>query len=218
MEVEADGDLTHSPAMPKVEPFPFLNELYPDEWFARLGREDLFPGPEPIELDLGCGDGSFLIRLAEHYPERRFLGVERLLGRVRKVSRKSVRAELSNVKVLRADSNYAVNHLLPTEFADRIHFLCPDPWPKKKHASRRQMCQLPFLRALHGLLKESGELLFLTDALPYFEEALEVQESCDFFERLPWEKGDFFYPKTDFEEQWLAEGRTMNRLRLRKIS
>lgn len=218
MEVEAGRDLTHSPAMPKVDRFPFLNEFYPDEWFTRLEREDLFPGSESIELDLGCGDGSFLIRLAGNYPERRFLGVERLLGRVRKVSRKSVRAELSNVKVLRADSNYAVNHLLPLGFADRIHFLCPDPWPKKKHAARRQMCQRPFLRALHGLLRENGELLFLTDDLPYFEEALAVQESCDLFERLSWEEGEFFYPKTDFEEQWLAEGRTMNRLRLRKVS
>jgi len=203
--------------MPKVEPFPFLNETYPEDWFTRLGRGDLFPGENPIELDLGCGDGSFLIRMAEHFPERNFLGVERLLGRVRKVSRKSVRAGLGNVRVLRADSNYAVNWLLPAGFASRIHFLCPDPWPKKKHAARPQMCQLPFLRALHGLLDEGGELLFLTDDRPYYDEAIEVQEDCDFFNEEPWGEDDFFYAKTDFEEQWLAEGRTMNRLRLRRV-
>ncbi len=203
--------------MPKVEPFPFPNEIYPDEWFARLGRDDLFPGVAPIELDLGCGDGSFLIRMAEYFPDRNFIGVERLLGRVRKVSRKATKASVPNARVLRTDSNYAVNWLLPLRFASRIHFLCPDPWPKKKHAARRQMCQMPFLKALHGLLDEGGELLFLTDALPYYEEALEVQKECDFFEQERWNEGDFFYPKTDFEEQWLAEGRTMNRLRLRKI-
>lgn len=203
--------------MPKVEPFPFPNEIYPDEWFARLGRDDLFPGEALIELDLGCGDGSFLIRMAEHFPDRNFIGVERLLGRVRKVSRKATKAALPNARVLRADSNYAVNWLLPLRFASRIHFLCPDPWPKKKHAARRQMCQMPFLKALHGLLEDGGELLFLTDALPYYEEALEVQKGCDFFAQEPWTEGDFFYPKTDFEEQWLAEGRTMNRLRLRKL-
>ena len=79
------------------------------------------------------------------------------------------------------------------------------------------MCQLPFLKALHRLLEEDGELLFMTDDPPYYEEALEVQESCDFFEPLPWEEGDFFYAKTDFEEQWLAQGKSMNRLRLRKV-
>lgn len=203
--------------MPKVEPFPFPHEIYPEEWFARLERGDLFPGEKPIELDLGCGDGSFLIRMAEHFPERNFLGVERLLGRVRKVSRKATRAGLANVRVLRADSNYAVNWLLPVGFASRIHFLCPDPWPKKKHAARRQMCRMPFLQALHGLLEEGGELLFLTDDRPYYEEALAVQLGCDFFAAQSWEEEDFFYAKTDFEEQWLAEGRTMNRLRLRRV-
>ena len=144
--------------MPKVEPFPSYNDLYPEDWFTRLDRCDLFSGDKPIELDLGCGDGSFLIRMAEQFPERNFLGVERLLGRVRKVSRKAIRAGLENVRVLRADSNYSANWLLPTGFASRIHFLCPDPWPKKKHAARRQMCQMSFLKALHGLLEEGGEV------------------------------------------------------------
>ena len=161
------------PPMAKVEPFPFPNEVYPDDWFSRLEREDLFPGEAPIELDLGCGDGSFLARMAKQFPERNFLGVERLLGRVR--------------------------------------------WPKKKHANRRQMCRIDFLAALHSLLVDDGELLFMTDDEPYFLEALEAQKGCDFFVREPWEEGDFFYARTDFEEQWLAAGRTMHRLRLRKL-
>lgn len=203
--------------MAKADPFPYPHELYPADFFARLRRADLFPGDAPIELDLGCGDGSFLARMAGHFPERRFLGVERLLGRVRKVSRKAARANLENVRVLRVDSNYAVEWLLPHGFADRIHFLCPDPWPKKKHANRRQMCQATFLGALHRLLGEGGELLFMTDSEPYFNEAVEAQANCPLFERLPWEEGDFFYAQTDFEEQWLAEGRSMNRLRLRRV-
>lgn len=202
--------------MPKVEPFPLPHEIYPEDWFARLNRSDLFPGETPIDLDLGCGDGSFLARMGEGLPDRNFLGVERLLGRVRKVSRKAARGGLENVKVLRVDSNYAVNWLLPREAFRRIHFLCPDPWPKKKHARRRQMCQLPFLRALYDLLEEGGELLFKTDSPEYFAEAVEVQETCDFFTGEHWEPEAFFYPKTDFEEQWLAEGRTMHGLRLRK--
>ncbi len=203
--------------MAKVEPFPFPNEVYPDDWFATLEPNQLFPSPQPVELDLGCGDGSFLIRMAEQFPERNFLGVERLLGRVRKVSRRSVRSGLSNVRVLRVDSNYAVNRLLPPGCLHRIHFLCPDPWPKKKHASRRQMCQMPFLKALHELLQAGGELLFLTDAESYFNEVLEVLKSCDFFTRVPWPDDEFFYARTDFEEHWLAQGRSMHRLRLRKV-
>ena len=36
-----------------------------------------------------------------------------------------------------------------------------------------------------------------------FEEAREVLENCDFFSELPWEDDAFFYPVTDFEQQWL---------------
>lgn len=202
--------------MPKDEPFPLPHEIFPEEWFARLDRRAIFDDDRPLELDLGCGDGSFLVRLAERLPDRAFLGVERLLGRVRKVSRKIDRAGLDNARVLRVDSHYAVHRLLPHGAFRRIHFLFPDPWPKKKHARRRQMCQVPFLEALHALLEDGGELLFKTDAPAYYEEAAQVLADCDLFREREWRDADFPYPPTDFEEQWLDEGRTIRRMRLRK--
>ncbi len=203
--------------MPKDKSFPFPNEVYPPDWFTPMQAADLSSDGRPLELDLGCGDGSFLIQMAEHHSDRDFLAVERLLGRVRKVCRKIDRAGLTNAKALRADSNYVVNWMLPKGAFHRIHFLCPDPWPKKKHARRRQMCQLPFLQALHDLLVPGGELLFMTDSPEYFAESLETQESCDFFEQKPWKPEDFFYAQTDFEKQWLEQGRSMNRLRLEAL-
>lgn len=196
--------------------FPFSHEIYPDDWFTALNLQDAFGNDHPVELDLGCGDGSFLVQMAEEFPERNFLGVERLLGRVRKVCRKADRLGLENVRLIRIDSNYAIHWLLPRESFSRIHFLCPDPWPKKKHARRRQMCQMPFLKHLHSLLKPEGELLFKTDSPEYYAEALEVQQACDFFQEREWQ-ADIFYPQTDFEVQWLEQGRSMHRLRLAKI-
>ena len=71
---------------------PEPNELLPEDYFRRLTREEIFPDSAPLEVDLGSGDGSFLLDMAAHYPERCFLGVERLLGRVRKLCRRSERA------------------------------------------------------------------------------------------------------------------------------
>ena len=200
-------------------PFSFSHETYPADWFTTLNLEKDFGNDHPVELDLGCGDGTFLVQMAGEFPDRNFIGVERLLGRVRKVSRKADRLGLNNVRVIRIDSNYATQWLLPRTSFRRIHFLCPDPWPKKKHARRRQMCQMQFLKHLHSLLEPEGELLFKTDSPEYFAEARETQETCDFFEEKVWPDetdGGFFYPQTDFEKQWLEEGRSMHRLRLRK--
>jgi tRNA (guanine-N7-)-methyltransferase len=203
------------------DPFPYPNELFPDDWFQPLSIEDLFPETpnHPLEIDLGCGDGRFLFAMAQHYPERNFLGIERLLGRVRKIWRGTENHDLKNVRVLRCDSNYAVKFLIPDELASRIHFLCPDPWPKEKHASRRQMCQIPFLKELHRMLSKDGELLFKTDHTEYYEEALEVVRSskCDFFAEQDWPDDAFFYPQTDFERQWLEQGKTMDSIRLVKV-
>ncbi|MBL9155484.1 MAG: tRNA (guanosine(46)-N7)-methyltransferase TrmB [Verrucomicrobiales bacterium] len=207
------------PFKSKNEPFPFPNELYPDDWFRRLTPEEIFPGrPEaPVEVDLGCGDGSFLLAMARQYPERQFLGVERLLGRVRKVCRHIGRSELANVRAIRVETSYALSHLLPPGFADRVHLLFPDPWPKRKHQWRRLMCQPAFLGGVHALLKPGGELLFKTDHEGYFAAAVEALAGNSLFERIDWSGDEFFYPVTDFERLWMAEKRLIQGLRLRRV-
>ena len=192
-----------------AEPFEFV----PPDYFRRLQADELFGG-EPVEVDLGCGDGSFLLAMARHYPERRFLGVERLLGRVRKVCRKLRREGLENAGVLRLESRYTVEWLLPEASVSRLHLLCPDPWPKAKH-HRRRLIQPEFLAAVSRVLRPGGEFLFKTDSEEYFEWALEHFEGCARLVAEEWPDDAFFYPQTDFEQQWLAEGRTIRRARFR---
>lgn len=46
----------------------------PEDYFARYTVPEIFGAGEACEVDLGCGDGGFLLEMAAHYPERRFLG------------------------------------------------------------------------------------------------------------------------------------------------
>ncbi|NOX99476.1 MAG: tRNA (guanosine(46)-N7)-methyltransferase TrmB [Verrucomicrobia bacterium] len=198
---------------------PFHLELYPETLFQRLREEELFDGSNaPLEIDLGCGDGRFLQSMAEKFPQRNFLGVERLLGRVRKVCRRSDRAGLGNIRALRLETTYAVEWLLPKGSAERVHLLFPDPWPKKKHHKRRLMAQPKFLKSVADLLKEGGEFLFKTDHEEYFEVAKEAVEECPCFEVLDWPEDAFYYAETDFERQWKEAGRHIQGLRLLKVS
>ena len=187
-------------------------ELVPANYFRRMTRAELCTAGRPLELDLGCGDGAFLMAMAKEFPERDFLGVERLLGRVRKVCKKIRRRELGNARVLRLDSRYVVEWLLPAESISRLHLLCPDPWPKLKH-HRRRLVQADFLQAVWQALVPGGEFLFMTDHEEYFRWASAKLATYGKFQNLTWEEDSFFYPKTDFQIQWEAEGKKMWRPR-----
>lgn len=189
----------------------------PPDYFRELHREEIFPdATRPLEVELGCGDGTFFLCMAQQHPERDFLGLERMLGRVSKTSRKVNRTGLTNAKVLRLESSYSVGWLLPTASVSRLHLLCPDPWPKKKHAARRLVNQEEFLTGLARILVPGGEFLLKTDDAVYFEDALLSLSSRPEFERLDWPEDAFFYPTTDFEAHWLSMGRSMNRARWRR--
>ena len=193
------------------------HQFVPQDYFSRLEKENLFPGDRPLELDVGCGDGGFLLQMAAHHPDRDFLGLERLLGRVRKVCRRAERRGLANVKILRLESGYALEYLLPRAAVSRLHLLFPDPWPKKRH-HRRRLLQPTILPACARVLEPRGELLFKTDHEPYYEEALKVIGAPGGFEQFSWEEETFFYPQTDFEAHWLGQGKAIYRARFRKNS
>lgn len=206
--------------MTATQPFNILprpalaGEFVPDDYFQKLERAVICRGDRPLEIDLGCGDGSFLMEMAREFPERDFLGTERLLGRVKKVCKKVTRRKLDNARVLRLDSRYVVEWLLPEAAVSRLHLLCPDPWPKLRH-NRRRLVQLEFLEAVRRALVPGGEFLFMTDHEEYFRWALGKVAEFGKFEVLEWEEDSFFYPKTDFQELWESEGKSMWRLRCR---
>jgi len=184
-------------------------QLIPDDYFRELEKSDIFnDGTRPLDVDLGCGDGSFLREMAQHHPERDFLGVERLLGRVRKVCRKAARLELANLKVLRLESAYTLGYLLPSGGVSRVHLLFPDPWPKKRHHKRRLVNQ-KFCESVKRALEPAGEFLFKTDHEEYFEESMEAVRASGLFEEIGWQDDDFFYAQTDFEELWRGQGRAI---------
>jgi tRNA (guanine-N7-)-methyltransferase len=191
-------------------------ELAPANYFVRLDLAAVFPRSAPVDLDVGCGEGAFLLTIAAAHPERNYLAIERMLGRVHTVSRSVAKAGLENVRIVRIDSRYAIEHLLPPSSIDRAHILFPDPWPKRAHHSRR-LIQEPFLRALHRVLKPSGEARIKTDDLPYFQWMEKVfARVASLFAVVDW-PADEAYPVTDFERKFVNQGLPIYRARLRKI-
>ena len=157
------------PPIPSADSF----RVYSDTWLYSQPMGQWFPDPRPLDIDLGCGKGRFLLAQAAAHPERNFLGIERQLRRVRKIDRKLVRGELRNVRLLRVEGDYAMRHLIPEASVNTCYIFFPDPWPK----ARQQMHRIfnpEFITALYRTLEPGGCVHFATDHLSYFYEVLDL--------------------------------------------
>lgn len=193
----------------------FVAEYVPGNYFQVLDLKTVFPRDALIEIDLGCGDGSFLVEMAKQNPQRNFLGLERLLGRVHSVCRKIAHGNLHNARVLRIETSYAVAHLLPPNSVSAFYLLFPDPWPKRRH-QRRRLVNAEFLESLHRALTPDGFLVVATDESNYFDEIRRLTDQAGKFAVHP--ADDFDFPATTFEKHFRKRGLTIHRLVLRKVS
>ena len=170
----------------------------------RIDPASLFPSIQPLEIELGSGDGSFLVRYAAEHRDRNFIGVERLLGRIRKLDRKGRRLGLTNLRGLRIESSYFLRYLLPPHSAVAIHLYFPDPWPKRKHRRHRLVNEL-FVTTAEAALEPRGRVYLRTDDADYFGQMTAVFSASSLFHAVdtPTELSDLL---TDFEADFNARG------------
>jgi len=164
----------------------------------------LFPQAQPLEVELGCGDASFLIEYARRRPASNFIGVERLLGRLQKLDRKGRRAGLHNVRGIRIESSYFLRYLLPPQAATALHIYFPDPWPKKKH-HRHRLINEHFPALARAALAPGGCVFLRTDDADYFAQMNEVFGAAREFAAAD-TPPSLAEITTDFEREFNARG------------
>jgi tRNA (guanine-N7-)-methyltransferase len=175
----------------------------------------MFAKTQPLEIELGSGDGSFLAQYAATHQVRNFIGVERLLGRLRKLDRKVSRLDLGNVRSVRIEAAYFLEYLLPPSSAHAIHIYFPDPWPKRKHHKHRLINERFPLLARQAL-NDGGAVYLRTDNAEYFARMKQVFAACAFFEETQTPE-ELAVSLTDFERGFLAKGVPTLRAAFRSI-
>jgi len=194
-------------------------EVALDSYVARPDLLKIFGRAAPLQVDLGCGEGSFLCELAQKYPEKNFLGIERLTGRVEKACRKAGPSrtgdKIDNMRVLQVETSYAVRYLLPERSVETFYLLFPDPWPKRRH-HRRRIVTAHFLNSIHAALDGSGLLRIATDQVDYFQQMMLLAGNDSRFKIG--NANDIDLPPTKFERRFRGQGAPIYRLSLRKVS
>lgn len=170
----------------------------------RIALPQLFTRQQPLEVELGCGDASFLVEYARRNPGKNFIGVERLLGRVQKLDKKGRRIGLTNTRGVRIESAYFLEYLLPLHSASALHIYFPDPWPKKKHRRHRLIGE-KFPALAYSALAPGGTVFLRTDDTDYFQQMNEVFDAAKEFEKTetPLALAEI---TTDFERDFNAQG------------
>ena len=143
------------PPMPdEVMVNPLAGRIDPRRWFADPSRR--------LELEIGCGKGSFILGEAAANPMINYLGIE-WAGEYYAYSADRIRRRgLTNVRMLHADATDFLQWRCPDAILSVIHLYFSDPWPKRKHHKNR-VVQDRFLAEAWRCLVPHGELRVVTD-------------------------------------------------------
>lgn len=184
-------------------------EITVDELGEQADWAALFGTDNPVEIDVGCGRGMYVIEAARAHPDVNYLGIEIVLKPFRVACQRVARRGLTNVRVLRADAREFFTERVPPGSVSVVHVQFPDPWPKKRHHKRRVVTP-DFVRSVATALCGGGVFHIATDIADYFDELLVVAERSGLF-RLATEGGYDADGEivTNFAAKYREQGRDM---------
>lgn len=168
-------------ARPELEASKFY-ENEPEKWKGKW--KEHFENPEnPFMLELGCGKGQFISKLALENQDTNYLAidlVDAMLGLAKRnveQEYKEANIEPKNIILTRFDIERIPLILDQKDQVERIYINFCNPWPRGKHRKKR-LTHTRQLEKYKEFLKPNAEIYFKTDdddlfdsSLGYFEEA-----------------------------------------------
>lgn len=176
---------------------------------------EVFARPEPIWLEIGSGSGTFFAQMAQHYPDRLLIAIERAKIRATRMVRKVGKTQLPNLVGIRGNAIPAVIRDVPDGRVERVYIMYPCPWPKNAQRKNRWYLH-PIMPHLKRVLKPGGLLIWTSDQKFYIDEARWVCEEVYGLKVLvhgeiaPNAYNDmdrFNGPRTTFEKNFLSDGK-----------
>ena len=170
-------------ARPELEASNFYEDN-PENWKGKWKEHFLKPN-NPIYLELGCGKGQFISRLAVENQDINYIAidlVDAMLGLAKRNienTYKERNIEPENVFITRFDIERINLILDKKDEIERIYINFCNPWPKGKHRKKR-LTHTKQLEKYKQFLKPNAEIYFKTDDDGLFESSLGYFEESGF--------------------------------------
>ncbi len=144
----------------------------------------IFGRSAPLVVDLGCGNGRFLIGSAVWRPTHDHLGIDVLPVVIRYATRRANQRGLANVRFAVVDGRQLLERYLPPGSASEIHCYHPQPYYNPREVHKRLIVP-EFLALVHRTLVPGGQFFVQTDNAGYWRYIREVVPVFfDFHERI----------------------------------
>jgi tRNA (guanine-N7-)-methyltransferase len=180
---------------------------------------EIFDNDNPIEIEIGCGKGKFLIARAMENPEINFIGLDVVWKWMKYGVERSKKRALDNIRFIKTEARELMRYGIPPGSISIFHVYFPDPWPKRRHRKRRLITG-QFLNLLHSRLVDGGHVELATDYHDYFvqmrtaiaQSGVEWRRVDETANSRLFESGT----KTNYELKYESAGRTLHYIELQK--
>ena len=143
---------------------------------AKHAFADVFGNDNDLGIEIGFGMGHATAHWAALRPDMNLLGIEVYEPGIGALLLNLEEQGLQNVRVIEGDARVLLEDWVPEGALAQINLFFPDPWPKKRHASRR-IVQHDTVELYASRLRPGGTLRIATDWQPYAEWILECVDA-----------------------------------------
>jgi tRNA (guanine-N7-)-methyltransferase len=177
---------------------------------------------KPVVMEIGFGNGDFLVDIAEKHPDWTLVGVEIYLPGVAKaVGRLEDAGVIERTRITQLPAQYVLEHQVEKAQLDGVFINHPDPWPKVRHHKRR-IIQKDLALLLVSRLKLGGFIKLASDIPELAEWMRDILDTTPGLKNMAGDAGFIARDKdrvfTKFEARGLNAGRTSQFLHYQKVS